>query len=59
MTTPDDRSAVMSELGKLGARERKVKAVERRIRELVDNAPPLSDDQRRRLAVLLTPKDAA
>ena len=59
MVTPEDRSAVMSELGKLGARERRVKAVERRIRELVDSAPPLTDDQRRRLSLLLQPSDAA
>jgi hypothetical protein len=59
MVTPEERSAAMSELGKLGARERRVKAVERRIRELVDNAPPLTDEQRRRLVVLLAPREVA
>ncbi len=43
----------MKALGHLGGRARKVAAVERRIRELVDAAPPLSEAQRQRLAALL------
>jgi len=43
----------MREIGLVGARARKVAAVERRIRELVEAAPPLSDAQRDRLALLL------
>lgn len=47
--SPEQASA----LGKRGAREKKVAAIERRIKELVDSAPPLTDEQRDRLAVLL------
>ena len=47
------RSDRMREIGLVGARARKVAAVERRIRELVEAAPPLSDAQRDRLALLL------
>jgi hypothetical protein len=43
----------MREIGLVGARAKKVAAVERRIRELVESAPPLSDEQRDRLALLL------
>lgn len=42
-----------SELGKRGAQSKRVAAVERRIRELVDAVPPLTDAQRDRLVVLL------
>ncbi len=45
----------MQELGRAGGRAKKIAAVERRIRELVDAAPPISDAQRDRLAVLLRP----
>ena len=41
------------------AQARRVNAIERRIREVVAAAPPLSDEQRCRLAVLLAPRDAA
>ncbi len=47
------RTEHMRALGQAGARARKVAAVERRIRELVDNVPPLTDEQRDRLALLL------
>ena len=53
------RSQRMREIGLAGARAKKVAAVERRIRELVDAAPPLSDEVRSRLAVLLRGGDAA
>lgn len=43
----------MAAIGRVGARTKQVQAVERRIRELVDASPPLSDDQRSRLALLL------
>ena len=42
-----------SELGRTGARAKKVAAVEWRIRELIEFAPPLTDAQRDRLAALL------
>lgn len=42
-----------AEIGRRGAQTKKLQAVERRIRELVDAAPPLSAEQRDRLAVLL------
>jgi hypothetical protein len=49
------RTEHMRALGQAGARARKVAAVERRIRELVDSAAPapLTDEQRDRLALLL------
>jgi len=37
----------------------KVDPVEEYIRKLVDSAPPLTDEQRRRLSVLLNPGVAA
>ncbi len=43
----------MSELGRMGGQAKKLAAVERRIRELVDAAPPLTPEQRDRLALLL------
>ncbi len=41
------------ELQRRSAKARSVAAVERRIRELVNSAPPLTDEQRDRLALLL------
>jgi len=41
------------ELQRRSAKARSVRAVEARIRELVDSAPPLTDEQRARLALLL------
>ncbi len=52
MSTSPSRER-MQELGRAGARTKKIAAVERRIRELVDSAPPLTDEQRDRLALLL------
>jgi hypothetical protein len=40
-------------MGRRSAQVRRVAAIERRIKELVDSAPPLSAEQRDRLAVLL------
>ncbi len=48
-----------AELGRQGGQARRVAAVERRIRELVDSAPPLTDAQRDRLALLLRPDAGA
>ena len=42
-----------AEIGRRGAQTKKLQAVERRIRELVDAAPPLTPAQRDRLALLL------
>jgi hypothetical protein len=42
-----------SALGKRGAQSKKIAAIERRIRELVDSAEPLTNEQRDRLALLL------
>lgn len=42
-----------SALAKRSVQVRRVAALERRIRELVDAAPPLTDEQRSRLALLL------
>lgn len=50
--TPD-RAEHFRDLQKRSAKARSVHAVERRIKELVDSAPPLTDEQRDRLAVLL------
>ncbi len=47
------RTQDMKALGRLGGRERKIAAVERRIRELVDSDLRLTDEQRDRLALLL------
>lgn len=49
-TLDSDRAA---EMGRAGGRAKKIEAVERRIKELVDSAPPLTDEQRDRLALLL------
>jgi hypothetical protein len=43
----------MQAIGRAGARAKKVAAVERRIKELVDSAPPLDEATRDRLALLL------
>jgi hypothetical protein len=51
--TDPARSQHMREIGLAGARARQVAAVERRIRALVEAAPPLTDEQRDRLALLL------
>ncbi len=50
-----DRREHFRELQRRSAKARSVRAVEDRIRELVDAAPPLTDEQRARLAVLLRP----
>jgi general stress protein YciG len=42
-----------AEMGRAGGRAKKIAAVERRIRELINSAPPLTDEQRDRLALLL------
>ena len=42
-----------SALAKRSVQVRRMHALERRIRELVDSAPPLTDEQRSRLALLL------
>lgn len=48
------------EIGRAGARTKKVAAIERRIRELVDAPTPLTAEQRDRLALLLRgPADTA
>ncbi len=41
------------ELQRRSAKARSVAAVERRIRELVESAPPLTDEQKARLTLLL------
>lgn len=41
------------DLQRRSAQARRVNSLERRIRELVDSAPPLTDEQRARLALLL------
>ncbi len=51
--TWDERSNHFRDLQRRSAKARSVAAVERRIRELVDAAPPLTDEQRDRLALLL------
>jgi hypothetical protein len=50
---PDERREHFRDLQKRSAKARSVAAVERRIRELVDAAPPLTEEQRERLALLL------
>ena len=52
-------SEMASALGKRGAQSKKIAAIERRIKELVDSAPPLTEAQRDRLALLLRPSAAA
>lgn len=53
------RSEHMRQIGLAGARARQVAAVERRIKDLVAAAPPLSESQRDHLALLLRGGDAA
>jgi hypothetical protein len=48
--TPD-----YSEMGRRSVQARRLTNVEKRIKELVDSAPPLTDEQRDRLALLLRP----
>lgn len=56
----EHRSPDYSEMGRKSVQSRRLNALERRIRALVDSAPPLTDEQRDRLAVLLRPPgDAA
>jgi hypothetical protein len=45
----------LSERARAGGQARRVAAVERCIRELVASAPPLTDEQRDRLAAILRP----
>ncbi len=52
---PADRREHFQELQRRSAKARSVAAVERRIRELVAAAPPLTDEQRSRLTSLLRP----
>jgi hypothetical protein len=57
---PDPTSDHFRDLQRRSAQARKVNTLERRIRELVDSAPPLTEAQRDRLATLLrTPSSAA
>ena len=49
----------MQEIGRAGARARKIIAIERRINELIAEVPPLTDAQRDRLAQLLRGGGAA
>ncbi len=44
-----------AEMGRAGGRAKKIAAVEKRIKELIDSAEPLTDEQRDRLALLLRP----
>lgn len=55
----DERRDHFRELQRRSAKARSVASVERRIRELVDTAPPLSDAQRDRLVLLLRGGEAA
>ena len=50
-----DRRNHFRELQRRSAKARSVEALERHIRRVVDAAPPLTDEQRARLAVLLRP----
>ncbi len=49
----DERREHFRSLQRRSAKARSVASVERRIRELVESAPPLTDEQRDRLALLL------
>lgn len=49
----DERRDHFRDLQRRSAKARSVAAVERRIRELVDAAPPMTNEQRERLALLL------
>ena len=52
-TVPAETAAHYRGLQQRSSKARSVNAVERRIRELVDTAPPLTDAQRDRLVQLL------
>ena|GEM_PF-5933825 len=41
------------EMAARSAQSRRLNAIERRIKDLVDSAPPLTDEQRSRLALML------
>ncbi len=43
----------MAAIGSRGAQSKKIAAIERRVRELVEAAPPLTPEHRERLALLL------
>ncbi len=53
-----DRTEHFRDLQRRSAKARSVRRLETAIRDLVDNAPPITNDQRRRLAVLLAPSAA-
>lgn len=55
----EHRNTDYSALAKRSVQSRRLANVERRIRELVESAPPLTDEQKRRLTVLLHPSSAA
>jgi hypothetical protein len=57
-TTANDRREHFRDLQRRSAKARSVASVERRIRELVDASPPITAEQKSRLALLLRP-DAA
>lgn len=54
----DERREHFRDLQRRSAKARSVASVERRIRELVDAAPPLTQEQRDRLALLLNRSSA-
>ncbi len=58
-STAAERSALMSQIGKVGARTKKINAVEKRIVDLVNSLPAPTEEQRRRLAALLLSDGAA
>ena len=47
------------EMAARSAQSRRLNAIERRIKDLVDSAPPLTDEQRSRLALMLRPIPSA
>ncbi len=49
----DTRTPDFSEMGRRSAQSRRIAAVEKRIKELVDSDLQLTDEQRDRLALLL------
>ncbi len=51
----DTRTPDYSDMGRRSAQSRRVAAVEKRIKELVDSDLRLTDEQRDRLALLLRP----
>ena len=52
-TSPTPTAEHFRDLQRRSAKARQVNVLERRIRELVEAAPPLTDEQRARLANLL------